>query len=302
MPAKRIVYALNAESGQGWANDATGFGNEVELSTGTTFEELRAATDKALERPAAALIVQGGDGMASMGAEFASALDLPLGVVPTGTGNDFARSVGIPRGRPNRVRSRLIDAIQGGTARFRTVDLMRFTVDGEEHVAVNSVNIGFDALVNERANQKRHLRGTSRYLVALTQSVRNFRSQPFRYAVDDCAPQRISAELITILNGRTVGGGIPLIPQARPDDGELDVIIVSGLGRLGLTLLFPLALVGLHTFLSPVRTARSRSIRVEVPAGVPIYADGECIRRSSATIGSTVEITVDPGALRLVRS
>ncbi|KAB1641207.1 diacylglycerol/lipid kinase family protein [Gulosibacter chungangensis] len=302
MRAQRIVYALNPNSGQGLRGDDAIFAEGVELATGETFTQLHQATEHSLANGADVLIVQGGDGMASMGAELAAKHGIPLGVVPTGTGNDFARSVGIPRGKPGELRTRLISSLKDGTAKFRTVDLLRLEVDGVKRVAVNSVNIGFDALVNERANEKRHLRGTARYLVALVQSVRDFRSDAFSYAIDGGQPQSLDAEVVTVTNGRTVGGGIPLVPDARPDDGKLDVIVVSGLNRLGLSLLFPSALVGLHRFLPPVKLLTGTTARIDVPAGVPIYADGECIRSSDAKAGSTVEITIDPGALRLVRA
>ncbi|MDJ1371962.1 diacylglycerol/lipid kinase family protein [Gulosibacter molinativorax] len=302
MRAKRIVYALNPASGQGLKDDDTVYEEGVELATGATFEELHAATAQALEAPADALIVQGGDGMASMGAEFATKHGVPLGVVPTGTGNDFARSTGIPRGRAARVRAKLIHGLKDGTARFRTVDVLRFTLDGDPHVAVNSINIGFDALVNERANEMRHLRGTTRYLVALLQSVRRFQSERFRYQLDGEPVQEMDAQVLAVLNGRTIGGGIPLGPDARPDDGELDTVIVRGLNRPGLLALFPSALAGLHTLFPQVQTLRGRSIRIESPPGVAIYADGECLRASSTASGSTVEVTIDPRALRLVRA
>ncbi|MGO1543444.1 MAG: diacylglycerol/lipid kinase family protein [Gulosibacter sp.] len=302
MRAERIVYALNATSGQGFNGGSSDFGEGVELATGETFAELEAATATALERPADALIVQGGDGMVSMGAAFAAVRGIPLGVVPTGTGNDFARSVGIPRGRTAHVRERLIEGLRDGSARFRAVDLLRYTVDGEKHVAVNSINIGFDALVNERANEMRHLSGTSRYLIALIQSIRHFESATFKYAIDDDAQETIDAQVFTIMNGRSAGGGIPLVPAARPDDGELDVLSVSRLNRVGLLLLFPTAFARLHPRLPQVEIQHGTTVRVDIPAGVPIYADGECVRASTSVSSASVEIRLDPAALRLVRS
>lgn len=305
MRAQRIVYAVNHGSGQrrsGAGEEVGWFGDGVEIATGESFEEMYAVTAAALAQPADALVVQGGDGMVSMGAELAAARGLPLGIVPSGTGNDFARTAGIPRGRADHVRVRLIEGLQKGTARFRRVDLLRFTVDGAAHVAVNSLNIGFDALVNERANGKPHLRGTARYLVALLQSVHSFRSDRYRYAFDDAPFVELDAELLSVMNGRTIGGGIPLVPGAQLDDGEFDVITVAGLNRFGLALLFPSAFAGLHRYLPPVSIRRGTTIRIEAPASAPIYADGECIRHSGErATAASLEITVDPGALLLVR-
>lgn len=299
-----IVYALNPAAGRG-AEHGVADCEGVRLVRGAGFAELRERTAAALAEGATALVVQGGDGMVSLGASLVAGTDVPLGVVPTGTGNDFARSAGIPRGGAARARSRLLADLRDRRCRHRRVDVLRYRLCvGDvvtEGVAVNSIDIGFDALVNERANELRHLSGTARYLVALARSVREFESAEFEVALDGAAPERRRTQLLALLNGRTVGGGVPLIPQARIDDGLLDVLTVSGLGRPGLLVLFPLAMLGLHRGLPPARFDRGRRLRVEVPAGVPIYADGERLRASGAEGAALLEARVDPGALRLVR-
>lgn len=310
--AQRVLYLVNPAAGLGASAQlgkrlAGGAGAtstpdlEVVLVAAESFAELRdrAAAVLGGERRPDALIVQGGDGMVSMGAGLVAGTGVPLGVVPSGSGNDFARSAGVRRGAPAAGIERLLTSLRTGTARIREVDAMRLTIDGTEALAINSVNIGFDAVVNRRANELRKLPGTARYLAALLQSVNRFSPISFTFAVDDEAPRSVTAELLTVLNGASIGGGIRVAPKARIDDGMLDLLLVSGLPRLGLLTLFPLAMVGWHARLPPVSLARMRRIHVQVPAGVLIYADGEELRGPGAD-ACTLEVRVDPAAVRLI--
>ncbi|MFD0997333.1 diacylglycerol kinase family enzyme [Pseudoclavibacter chungangensis] len=155
----RVVVLVNPRAG-------TGIGGE--LSTGAQlagFEldvvVLRASTADALARRARAeiargvdaLVVQGGDGMVHLGVGLVAGTAVPLGIVPTGSGNDFARAAGIPRRDPGRAVESIVRALRDPAAGVRRVDAMRVTVEGRTVWAANSVNIGFDSVVNRRANE-----------------------------------------------------------------------------------------------------------------------------------------------------
>ncbi len=244
--------------------------------------------------------MQGGDGMVSMGASLVAGTGIPLGIVPAGTGNDFARSAGLELGEPAESIERLLTALRTGSARVREVDVMRASVDGVERLAINSINVGFDALVNRRANELQRIPGTLRYLVALVDSVGRYSTSDFVLATDGSEPLRVSAELITILNGSTMGGGISMASQARIDDGVLDLVRVGGLTKLRLLAFFPLAMLGRHLRLSAVSLERVRSLHLEVPPGVLIYADGEELRGPGG--GScTLDVRIEPAGVRLVQ-
>lgn len=261
-----------------------------------SFTELRdnAADVLAGELRPDALIVQGGDGMVSMGAGLVAGTGVPLGIVPSGTGNDFARAAGIRRGPPAAGIERVLTSLRTGAASVRDVDVIRLSVDGADHLAINSVNIGFDAVVNRRANELRKLPGTARYVAALLESVRRFSPVEFGLSVDDGPTRAVAAELLTILNGSSIGGGIRVSPKAVIDDGVLDLFVVGRLPRIGLLTLFPLAMAGLHTRLPPVSLQRMRGVRLQVPSGVLVYADGEELRGPGAG-ACILEARVDPG-------
>lgn len=248
-----------------------------------------------LEAGLDAIVVQGGDGMVHLGVGLVAGTDVPLGIVPTGSGNDFARAAGLDRRDPHAALASVLRAMRDPSAGIRRVDAMRVTVAGRTTWAANSVNIGFDSVVNRRANELRRLPGTLRYLVALAQVARRFETVPFRIGLDGAPPVLRPGPLVTIGNGPTVGGGIRLLPDADVADGALDVLLVDPLSRAGLVSLFPLAAVGQHRRLPMVELARARSIVVEAPDDVLVSADGE-------PLGSgTTRVECVPGAWRLLR-
>ncbi|WP_424464722.1 diacylglycerol/lipid kinase family protein [Pseudoclavibacter helvolus] len=301
------VAGLGASSGlgrrlAGGAGASSSPDLEVVLVAAGSLEELRARAASVLagQDPPEVLVVQGGDGMVSMGASLVAGTGIPLGIVPAGTGNDFARSAGLELGEPAESIERLLTALRTGSARVREVDVMRASVDGVERLAINSINVGFDALVNRRANELQRIPGTLRYLVALVDSVGRYSTSDFVLATDGSEPLRVSAELITILNGSTMGGGISMASQARIDDGVLDLVRVGGLTKLRLLAFFPLAMLGRHLRLSAVSLERVRSLHLEVPPGVLIYADGEELRGPGG--GScTLDVRIEPAGVRLVQ-
>ena len=274
---------------------------EVVLVAAESFTALRdqAAAVLAGELRPDALVVQGGDGMVSMGAGLVAGTGVPLGVVPSGTGNDFARSAGMRRGAPAAGIERMLTSLRTGTASIRHVDVIRVAIDGVEQVAINSVNVGFDAVVNRRANELQKLPGTARYIAALLESVRRFSPLEFGVSVDGGPTRSVAAELLTILNGSSIGGGIKVAPRAVIDDGLLDLFIVGRLPRIGLLTLFPLAMAGLHTRLPPVSLQQMKSIRLQVPSGVLIYADGEELRGPGRG-ACTLDVRADAGAVGLI--
>lgn len=122
----------------------------------------------------------------------------------------------------------------------------------------------------------------------------------FDVAVDDEPLRRRDSALICIQNGPTVGGGIPLAPGAGITDGRAEVSFVDPLSRLGLVALFPLVCLRAHRLVRPLRTRRLRRLRVRVPPGVPIFADGEEVL-GGEHCGGVVDVVVAPGAVRLLR-
>ena len=301
-PRRRVIVLDNPSAGTGTraalieAARAAGLDVDIDLVRADSAESLRERARTALAHGADALVVRGGDGMVHLGVGLVAGTSVPLGVLPSGTGNDFARAAGISRRRDDHgALAALIAGLEHPSAGRERIDALRLRNGGTVRWAANSVNIGFDAAVNERANRLRWIPGTLRYLVALVAVARAFRTVPFRIALDDEPLSAAPGPLVTVGNGSSVGGGIRLLPTADLADGQLDVLQVGPLSRAALALLFPLAAVGMHRSLGPVRLRRATRVRIEAPDHVLVYADGEPVGRGD------VEVEVVPGAWTLLR-
>ncbi len=229
-----------------------------------------------------ALVVCGGDGMVNLGLQAVAATGTPLGIVPTGTGNDTARCLGIPRGDPVAAA----DVVAQGS--IRIVDL---AVTGGRYYAT-VLAAGFDALVNERADRMRWPRGQARYHLATLAELRTF--APRDYTLDlDGRVVRTDAMLVAVGNGPSFGGGLRITDGARLDDGMLDVVVIAPMRRADLVRVYPRLLAGTHSTLPEYQRHRVRRVTVAAP-GIVAYADGERF----GPLPTTIEAA--PGALAVL--
>ncbi|MBB2914483.1 YegS/Rv2252/BmrU family lipid kinase [Streptosporangium becharense] len=207
-----------------------------------------------------------------------------VGLVPLGTGNDFARGLGIPLDPPQAARVVL-------AGRSTPLDLL---LDDEGEVVVNVVHLGVGAEASERATPLKPALGRLAYPVgALLAGVR---SPGWRLRVTvDGRPITDGRRVLMagIGNGVTIGGGTPVAPRARPDDGMVDVVVALTTGPLQ-RLSYALRLRrGTHPGLRDVVTARGREVLAEGEP-VPVNADGELTGRTSRR-----RWTVVPAAWRM---
>jgi diacylglycerol kinase (ATP) len=252
-------------------------------------ELLRRETIRAVEAGVDALVVVGGDGMANLGANIVAQTDVPLGIVPSGTGNDLAAGLGIPIHDTEAAIARLLEAldrpprvIDAGTVRHGELTTWFAGV----------LSAGFDASVNERANRMTRPRGRSRYVFALLRELATLKPIPYEIVADG-VPAGKEALLISVANNRSLGGGMRIVPHADLEDGMLDLFIVKPMSRFAFLRVFPKVFSGRHTELPAVSFQRVRSVTLNAP-GVVAYADGERIGPLP------VEITVVPGALKML--
>ncbi|MEV0070172.1 MULTISPECIES: diacylglycerol kinase family protein [unclassified Amycolatopsis] len=278
----------------------------LDVLTATSVEESRALMRSAHAEGLDVLIVLGGDGAAHQGVQFCADHDVALGLVPSGTGNDFARALGTP---PDALTAagKLAEALRAGTR--RTLDLGRLGGaegsaegggDGEHGAWFATVLCsGFDAAVNARANSLRWPSGPRRYDVAILAELAAFRPSPVTLHTDE-GTLELDATLVAVGNTPYYGGGVPICPQATPDDGLFDVTVIGAAGRLQLLRLLPGLRTGAHLDHPAVRTLRTRTLSIETGSntgtgpGWPAYADGE----SQGT--TPVTATCVPGALTVV--
>ncbi|WAB81716.1 diacylglycerol kinase family protein [Microcella daejeonensis] len=297
-PSRRIVAALNpsASSGRGRlvgprvVEALRAAGHEVTALAEADFAALLAATRAALADGADALVVVGGDGMVHLGLLALAGGEVPLGLVPSGTGNDVARGLGIPIDDTEAAIAALLAALEHPAQRIDTATITGDGIPASRFACILSA--GFDALVNERANGMRRPRGRSRYTIALLVELLRLRPIDYRLVLDG-VEYRERGVLVAIANNRSFGGGMLVAPDAQLDDGLLDVVVVRPLGRLAFLRIYPRVFAGTHV--SDPRVVVHRAARVRIEAqGVVAYADGERIGPLP------LDIAVEPGALRVL--
>ncbi len=236
-----------------------------------------------------ALLLVGGDGLVSAAINTEEARSLPIGLIPVGTGNDFARHLGVPIDRP-------LDALAQALAtldRSVSVDLGHITGPGVDILFAGALSFGFDAAVNRRANALHARFRRYKYQVALLLEVFSYGPRDLRIELDGVA-RDFSGMLATVLNIRSFGGGIRVAPHASIRDGRLDLLTVSRLSRFRFLRLLPTLLTGTHVKRPEVKFRSVTDVTLEA-AGVEAYADGEPVGRDGP-----FRITVKPGAIRVL--
>ena len=295
----RVGVAVNPTAGGGRgaaAGSATalrlteaGF-DVVLLQAGSAVELIeRAAT--AIADGLDALVVVGGDGMVHLGTNLVASTTLPLGIVAAGTGNDVARSLGLPVKDLAAAAQVVVDAVRAGTN--RPVDAVRCGPEpaGRRWFA-GVLGAGFDALVNERANSWSWPRGRRRYDLAILRELPVLRPRDYVLELDGVRHE-LQAVLVAVANSPAYGGGLHVCPDAQMDDGLLDVLVVGPLSRTRFIRLYPSVFSGRHVGHPEVQVLRARVVRLNSP-GIVGYADGERIDPLPLTCEAV------PGALRVL--
>ncbi|MFJ6854870.1 diacylglycerol kinase [Streptomyces sp. NPDC091271] len=234
-----------------------------------------------------ALIAVGGDGMMSLALQAVAGTSTPLGAVAVGTGNDFARALGLPIRAPAAAGRLAAEMLKAGTA--RAIDLGRV---GERWFG-SVLASGFDSRVNDRGNRMRWVGGRFKYDLAILAELASFRSIPYRVRLDGGPVTEIEATLIAVGNGTTYGGGMRICADAVMDDGLFDVTVVGDCSRTTLLKVFPKVYRGTHLGHPKVTVHRVSSIELAA-GGVTAYADGEPLG------GLPLSATCVPGAVRVL--
>ncbi|GAA1362873.1 diacylglycerol kinase [Streptomyces beijiangensis] len=223
---------------------------------------------QAVEAGTGALIAVGGDGMVNLALQAVAGTQTPLGVVAVGTGNDFARTLGLPVRDPAAAGRLAAEALTGGSV--RAVDLGRV---GERWFGTVLAS-GFDSRVNDRGNRMRWPSGRFTYDVAMVAELAGLKAIPYKIAFDDGPVQEIEATLIAVGNGTSYGGGMRICAGAETDDGLFDVTVVGACSRTELIKVFPKVYRGTHLGHRVVTVHRARKVELAA-AEVTGYADGE---------------------------
>lgn len=294
-PAARGGRGARAENAIREALGARGSNSEIAVTDGTGRAE--ALASEGTRRGLAPIVAVGGDGtvhevvnglLASRrdGAELDRETDAPapaLGVLPTGSGNDFARTFGL--------------TADIGSAVDRILDGPRVTIDAGlsgNRVFVNAASVGFDAEVAgivARAGGLLRSSGPLLYPLAVLRALPRFRVVPLRIDLDGRSLER-RALLVAVANGPFYGGGFKICPAADPTDGWLDVCVVGDVSVAGAVRLLPRLRAGAHVGASHVEHYRAREVRIDATSA-PTQLDGE------PTGPAPAAFQLLPGVLRL---
>jgi diacylglycerol kinase (ATP) len=324
-PGLRLAVLVNPSSGAGRGRavgDAAisrlrGLGHEVET---VLAPDAATAEQRARDLVAAtgaervdALVVVGGDGVVHLGVNVVAGTRVPLGVIPAGTGNDLARAWGLPSD-PVAATDTVDACARLGSV--RDVDAIRVETVGEPAAAPGErageqaggsarwvagvTALGFDAVVNERANGWRWPRGAARYNLAIARELPLFRPVPYRLVLDG-EEWRTEGLLVAVANTSSYGGGMRIAPDASPDDGLLDVVVVTPVSLPRFVRLFPRVYDGTHVEVDAVHVRRAAVVEVHVdeagryPRRIVAYGDGERLgplpRRLSAVGGAVAVLS-----------
>ena len=230
--------------------------------------------------PYAKVVVVGGDGMVH--AAINKIRDNPIGIIPAGTGNDFARALGLELNDPIKTIKKIISA---GT---ELIDLGK--VGNEYFAAICST--GFDSIVNERANRLKWPRGKMKYNIAMLLELPRFKPKSYEIVIDG-KPIKTQAMLIAIANGLSYGGGMKVCPEAQIQDGLLDIMILAPVSKFEFVRIFPSVFKGLHVNHPAVSILQGRAI--QITADAVGYADGE-------RIGDLpLNVSISPNRMKVLR-
>ncbi|GAA4482517.1 diacylglycerol/lipid kinase family protein [Microbacterium panaciterrae] len=290
-----IAVVANPRSGKGRGASAAdeavahlrGTGADVRVHSGGSATDTRRLIGIALAEHPDVIVVVGGDGTVSGILPALIGSDVPIALVPAGTGNDLARALGLPLHDPAAAAA---IAVHGHP---RRLDLGEIVTADATTPFLTVAALGFDAKVSDRTNLLRWPRGAARYYLAILIELARLRPTRFRLACDGEKAHEAPGTLVAVGNTASYGGGMPVCPDARPDDGLLDVVHVAPLRRRTLIRLFPLLLQGRHLIRREVAHRRVHEIVVSAPDLV-VYADGERIAERACTI------RVRPGALTVM--
>ena len=267
--------AENGAAGRRWpelAHEAASLG----LQGDTRFSE-RPGHLTELAREAAAdadlLVAVGGDGTVNEVVNGIAGLDVELALIPRGTGGDFVRTFGIP-GKLDRAvevalrgRTRAIDL---GRGRYRS-----WAGEDEESYFANIASAGMSGAIAKRTNEtSKALGGKVSYAWATVAVFSRWRSDEVRVRVDGTEQAGRMHDVI-VANGRYLGGGMKMVPEAEPDDGLLDVLLIGDLTKRDLLLTMPKTYRGKHLPHPKATLLRGTTVEIDAPEPLPVELDGE---------------------------
>jgi YegS/Rv2252/BmrU family lipid kinase len=216
-----------------------------------------------------------------------------LGIVPIGSGNDFARTMGIKKDPESALRQVFL-----GTTNPLDIGCVQDGSDRKEYW-MNTLGMGFDAAVNIHSRNVPIFQGFMIYFLAVFRTmIQNYRPFNIQYNIDGVESENKSL-MFTVANGKSEGGGFLLAPNARQDDGLLDFTNVDVISRLQMLSAISFFLKGTHSKLPYVHTGTCKKVTIHSDIPLWIHTDGEVFSGFSSHI-TNLSIEVMPKAIHLI--
>ena len=257
-------------------------GIEYRMSVPENREQTTAVASRAAEDPAVTAIIGiGGDGTDFDIACGLSKSGKPLGIIPAGTGNDFVKSIGIPQ---NPIEA--MDFILNHKPRPVDIGMIN------DRIFLNVCGTGFDVTVLDYAEkEKKKHSGLTPYLIGLIKAIAHYKPVNIELTVDEKTIDR-QCLICSVANGRWIGGGIPICPEAKPDDGYFDVVVIDDRPKWMIPLYLPGLLLGKDLKFKITKHILAKHVNI-ASEGMRLNIDGEVIGMDRA------EFSILPGDLML---
>ena len=299
MPASQLPLLINPTAGRGAAGRRLprivalleGAGIDIEVIESTAVGDVEGKARELVRSGCRKVVVAGGDGSVheAVNGILNGGGDAALGVIPAGTGNDFAKAASITLDWESAARQLAARIADGSDS--RPIDIGRMN----DRYFANGAGIGLDAKVTKIARSYRVPIGELVYLLAI-----------FRTMLDDIATPEIHIEsdgfewdgpltLANISNGPWIGGMFHIAPMAANDDGQLELLVAAPVSRLRIMKLLPLLIGGKHMDEPEISHAAVSHVRLSASDPVPSHLDGEV-----QPMQSEFDIEILPGALRVL--
>ena len=269
----RTLLVINPTSGGGKGKKIGNQVSKILKMRGIAFEEIleqsQLETVEVLRSSIALgnlekVILVGGDGLVHLAIQVLAKSDIPVIVIPAGTGNDFVRAQNFPLDNPIEILD------YSYSCKPKSVDLGMVS----SQYFADILSTGFDSIVNERANRIHLIRGPMKYNVAIAMELPIFKPKNYKFTLDG-EHFNSAAMLIAVANGSSYGGGMQVCPRASINDGFFDVMILAPISKIEFLKVFPKVFSGKHISHPAVTIRRCREITISADAIA--YADGERI-------------------------
>lgn len=203
-----------------------------------------------------------------------------IGVIPIGSGNDFARTAGISKDPEEALRvileSRVVREVDTGYLKYKENKMVNLIY----RRFLNSAGIGFDAIVSDQIKKNKYFKGLPLYISAVIQALFMYQVMDAEAEFDDGYKAAGRKLLIAVSNGKTYGGGLKVNPEAEVDDGYLDACLIGSLPVWQIIRDFQKLIRGKHGDIPGIEIRKFKSVRIKTALPVYIHADGEVISRT----------------------